>query len=278
MTGEKAPGGYICRVSPDGKTLGPRLDGLPQPVRHRLQPRRRAVHVRLRHGVGREYALVPAHAGAARHQRRPSSATATAPASGRPTTIDSLPPVVNVGPGSPTGITFGYGAQVPGEVPARPCTSATGATASSTPCTSSPKGSTYTGELEEFVAGTPLALTDVVVNPKDGAMYFAVGGRNTQSGLYRVTYDGAEPTGRGRAGRGAGDVRGPRPAARARAVPRPPRAEGRRGRLAVPGPPRPLHPMGRPGGDRVAGPGDPGASGPWPRRPAPRRRSTPCWP
>ncbi len=64
-----------------------------------------------------------------------------------------------------------------------------------------PKGSTYAGELEEFVAGTPLALTDVVVNPKDGAMYFAVGGRNTQSGLYRVTYTGAEPT----APTGAGD-------------------------------------------------------------------------
>jgi putative heme-binding domain-containing protein len=58
----------------------------------------------------------------------------------------------------------------------------------------SPKGSTYAGELEEFVAGTPLALTDVVINPKDGAMYFAVGGRNTQSGLYRITYHGSEPT------------------------------------------------------------------------------------
>ena len=57
-----------------------------------------------------------------------------------------------------------------------------------------PKGSTYTGELEEFLAGTPLALTDVVINPKDGAMYFAVGGRMTQSGFYRVTYDGNEPT------------------------------------------------------------------------------------
>ncbi len=59
-------------------------------------------------------------------------------------------------------------------------------------CISTPKGSTYTGELEEFLAGTPLALTDVVVNPKDGAMYFAVGGRNTQSGLYRVTYAGGD--------------------------------------------------------------------------------------
>jgi len=58
-----------------------------------------------------------------------------------------------------------------------------------------PQGASYTGELEEFVAGTPLALTDITVNPKDGAMYFLVGGRKTQSGLYRVTYRGDEPTG-----------------------------------------------------------------------------------
>ena len=125
-----------------------------------------------------------------------------------------------------------------------------------------PKGATYTGELEEFVAGTPLALTDVVVNPNDGAMYFAVGGRNTQSGLYRVTYDGDEPTVRSDADGGPGDVRGPRPAARARAVPRPQGAEGRRGRLAVPGPPRPVHPLGRPGGDRVSGSGAVARQGP----------------
>ena len=40
----------------------------------------------------------------------------------------------------------------------------------------------------------PLPLTDIVVNPKDGAMYFAIGGRNTMSGLYRVTYVGKEST------------------------------------------------------------------------------------
>src|SRR5262249_27368012 len=37
-------------------------------------------------------------------------------------------------------------------------------------------------------------LTDLVVNPKDGALYFAIGGRQTQSGLYRVTYAGKEST------------------------------------------------------------------------------------
>src|SRR5205085_12106056 len=46
----------------------------------------------------------------------------------------------------------------------------------------------------EFLTGTPLPLTDIVVNPKDGALYFAIGGRKTTSGLYRVTYVGKEST------------------------------------------------------------------------------------
>ncbi|MCA9057806.1 MAG: c-type cytochrome, partial [Planctomycetaceae bacterium] len=45
-----------------------------------------------------------------------------------------------------------------------------------------------------FITGTPLPLTDVVVNPHDGAMYFTIGGRRVQSGLYRVTYDPALAT------------------------------------------------------------------------------------
>src|SRR5258708_37206380 len=57
-----------------------------------------------------------------------------------------------------------------------------------------PEGAAYRGELEEFLNGSPLPLTDVVVNPKDGALYFTIGGRKTQSGLYRVTYIGTEPT------------------------------------------------------------------------------------
>ena len=104
---------------------------------------------------------------------------------------DSLPPTVNIGPGSPTGVTFGYGANFPqqyqealflsdwsyGKLYAVHLT---------------PDASHYKGEVEEFISGTPLPLTDVVVNPKDKAMYFAIGGRRTLSGLYRVTYAGAE--------------------------------------------------------------------------------------
>ena len=57
-----------------------------------------------------------------------------------------------------------------------------------------PDGASFKAEKEEFVSGKPLPLTDAVIHPQDGAMYFAVGGRKTQSALYRVTYDGKEST------------------------------------------------------------------------------------
>src|SRR5262245_29330408 len=87
--------------------------------------------------------------------------------------IDSFGAVVNVGPGSPTGITFGYGAKFParyqealfvsdwsfGKIRAIHLT---------------PSGASYTAEIEEFLSGQPLAVTDLVVNRKDGALYFTV--------------------------------------------------------------------------------------------------------
>ena len=106
---------------------------------------------------------------------------------------DNLPPVVNVGPGSPTGIAFGYGAKFPAKYQDALflCDWSYGKLYA---VHLKPDGGTYKGELEEFVTGTPLPLTDIVVNPKDGAMYFTIGGRKTTSGLYRVTYVGKEST------------------------------------------------------------------------------------
>jgi putative heme-binding domain-containing protein len=106
---------------------------------------------------------------------------------------DNLPPVVNVGPGSPTGVTFGYGAKFPAKYQEALwlCDWSYGKLYA---CHLTPKGATYTGELEEFLTGSPLPLTDIVISPKDGAMYFTIGGRTTMSGLYRVTYVGKEST------------------------------------------------------------------------------------
>jgi len=105
---------------------------------------------------------------------------------------DTLPPVVDVGPGSPTGVCFGYGTKFPAKYQDALyiCDWSYGKLYA---VHMEPKGSTYTGKLEEFVTGSPLPLTDVIVHP-DGALYFTIGGRKTKSGLYRVTYVGSEST------------------------------------------------------------------------------------
>ena len=110
---------------------------------------------------------------------------------------DSLPAVVDIGPGSPTGTVFGHGAKFPekyqealyaldwsyGKLYAVHLT---------------PDGAGYRGEFEEFLSAQPLPLTDILVGNHDGAMYFTIGGRRVQSGLYRVTYVGDQPVGEDR--------------------------------------------------------------------------------
>lgn len=106
---------------------------------------------------------------------------------------DSLPAGVDIGPGSPTGTTFGTGAKFPAKYQrAFFGDDWTYGTMYAIHCT--PDGAGFKMVKEEFVSGRPLPLTDVVINPVDGAMYFEVGGRRTQSALYRVTYEGKEST------------------------------------------------------------------------------------
>lgn len=100
--------------------------------------------------------------------------------------VDSLPQVVDIGPGSPVGVCFGTGARFPQKYQkALYCCDWTFGTMYAVHLTES--GSSYVGEREEFLSRTPLPLTDVEIGP-DGAMYFTMGGRGTQSGLFRVTY------------------------------------------------------------------------------------------
>jgi len=106
---------------------------------------------------------------------------------------DSLPTTLDIGPGSPTGVVAGTGAKFPAKYQhAIFINDWTYGTMWAIHLES--KGASYTATKEEFVFGKPLPLTDVVIHPQDGAMYFAVGGRKTQSGVYRVTYVGDEPT------------------------------------------------------------------------------------
>jgi len=106
---------------------------------------------------------------------------------------DNLPATVNIGPGSPTGTTFGYGAKFPAKYQ-NALYIMDWSWGKLYAVHLKEDGSSYTGTKEDFITGAPLPLTDAVVNPKDGAMYFAIGGRRVQSGLYRVTYTGSEDT------------------------------------------------------------------------------------
>ena len=108
--------------------------------------------------------------------------------------VDSLPPLVDIGPGSPVGVTFGYGTKFPAKYQKALylCDWTFGTIYA---IHMEPQGSTYKAVKEEFLSRTPLPLTDAAVGP-DGALYFTIGGRGTQSELYRVTYVGKEPTDR----------------------------------------------------------------------------------
>jgi putative heme-binding domain-containing protein len=100
---------------------------------------------------------------------------------------DSLPPVVDIGPASPTGVVFGYGTKFPSKWhEALYILDWTYGTIWAIHL--SPDGASYSGKVEEFISGAPLPVTDAIVG-KDRAFYFAVGGRGTQSALYRVTHE-----------------------------------------------------------------------------------------
>ncbi len=105
---------------------------------------------------------------------------------------DSVQPVVNIGPSSPTGIVFGYGARFPARYQrALYVCDWTFATIHAVHV--EPDGAGYKATIEEFAGGRGLPLTDAVIGT-DGAMYFIVGGRRLTSALYRVRYAGEEPT------------------------------------------------------------------------------------
>ena len=105
---------------------------------------------------------------------------------------DSLPPVVEIGPGSPTGVVSGLGAAFPAKYQdALFALDWTFGTIYAIHM--QPQGAGYIGNSEPFVTGSPLPVTDAVIG-QDGFLYFTVGGRGTASALYRVRYTGTEST------------------------------------------------------------------------------------
>jgi putative heme-binding domain-containing protein len=106
---------------------------------------------------------------------------------------DSLPAVADIGAGSPTGVSFGYGLTFPAKYQ-RALFVGDWSYGRVYAVHLEPRGSSYTGTPELFLSGTPLPVTDLVAHPTDGALYFSVGGRGAASAVYRVTYHGGEAT------------------------------------------------------------------------------------
>ena len=106
--------------------------------------------------------------------------------------IDCLPAAVNIGPGSPVGLEFGYETKFPAKYQ-RALFALDWTFGTMYAVHLHADGASYTGTREEFLTRTPLPLTDAAVGP-DGALYFITGGRSTQSELFRVTYVGTEST------------------------------------------------------------------------------------
>ena len=160
---------------------------------------------------------------------------------------DSLPPTVEIGIGSPTGMKFATDSKFP---PAykHAMFAADWAYGRIFAVHMKPEGASYSATWETFLKGRPLNVTALEF-AKDGAMYFITGGRGTQSGLYRVTYTGKEvpetpPT--------AAELSQQADGARARAIrhqlealPRPGKSQGAGFSLALFEPRRPLPPLRR---------------------------------
>jgi putative heme-binding domain-containing protein len=108
--------------------------------------------------------------------------------------LDTLPPVRDLGRGSPVGVEFYQSFAYPKDFYdnffeadwSRGRLLYTAVT---------PNGATYSmrDDKAEFVHGEPLNITDVEVGP-DGMIYFCTGGWTTDGGLYRVRYTGPAVT------------------------------------------------------------------------------------
>ena len=106
---------------------------------------------------------------------------------------DSFGAVANIGYGSPTGIAFGTGAKFPARFQNALYVSdwSYGVVYA---VHLEPEGASYKSTFEPFVSASPMPVTDLLIHPEQGCMYMTIGGRKTQSALYRIAYSGSEST------------------------------------------------------------------------------------
>ena len=115
---------------------------------------------------------------------------------------DSLPPLVEIGLGSPVGVTFGYRTAFPAQYQ-RALYVADNAYGRIIAVHLKPVGSGYVAtSWENFIwpkslydasPRMPHVVTDMIV-AKDGTLYYVLGNRRTQSYLMKATYVGSLPT------------------------------------------------------------------------------------
>ena len=185
--GLKPPGGWVCRISPDGQDWKMIASGF-----------RNSVDIALnREGELFTYdsdmefdAGVPWY-----RPTRINHVTSGAEFGWRAGSgvwldyfADSLGSVLDVGPGSPTAMSFGHHSNFPAEFQDKLfiCDWTFGTIFT---VAMQESGSSYTGTKTEFLHGSPLNIAAMRFGP-DGAMYFLIGGRTTASRLYRIRYTG----------------------------------------------------------------------------------------
>ncbi len=105
--------------------------------------------------------------------------------------VDGLPPIVEPGRGSPTGVEFyddhRYPAKYHGAMFLGDWSQGRILAVRMVP-----KDGSYQAVAETFVEGRPLNVVDLAVGP-DGWLYFCTGGRGTDGGVYRIVWKGEQP-------------------------------------------------------------------------------------
>lgn len=103
---------------------------------------------------------------------------------------DVWPAVLDFGRGSPTATVFGTGTNFP-EKYQRALFLGDWSYGKIYALHLNEKGSTYGGAYEVFATGKPLNITDMV-SGHDGALYFVTGGNGTDTGLFRIAWNGSK--------------------------------------------------------------------------------------
>ena len=191
-TGLRAPGGWICKTDPEGKTFELFASGFRNEYDIAFDPNGElfTFDSDMEWDIGlpwyRSTRVCHVVSGAEFGWRTGSGKWPEYYA-------DSVAPILNNGPGSPTGVTFGTNAKFPAKYQ-NAYFVADWSYGAIYAIHLKPNGASFTATKERFCTAPALPVTDMVVNPTDGDIYFAVGGRRSDSALYRIKYVGDEST------------------------------------------------------------------------------------